>query len=299
MRLLQFKRLDEVKLGMKIEEGIIDIEAASLALGMEVPGSMEAVLSGGEASISQLKALRAAVDVEAKANPEYLKEEAGLVYALAVSNPQKIICVGLNYRKHAEETKAEIPTSPILFNKFANALSAHGDEVELPETSDEVDYEAELAIIIGRTAKNVEEAEALDYVFGYSCANDLSARNLQRRTSQWMLGKSCDGFAPIGPYLVTADEVANPDKLAISCSVNGVQKQNSNTADMIFSCSTIISYISKHMTLVPGDVILTGTPEGVVIGYPKDQRVYLKSGDVVTVKIEQLGELTVKMAKCN
>lgn len=294
MKLLQFKLSDDVLLGMKTEEGVIDIAAASQAIGIAAPRSMEAALLGGEAVRAQLEALREAVQKEA--NPAYLVAESSLTYAPVVSNPQKIICVGLNYRKHAEETKAEIPTSPILFNKFANSLSAHGDIVELPLTSDEVDYEAELAIIIGKTAKNVEETEALDYVFGYSCANDLSARNLQRRTSQWMLGKSCDGFAPIGPYLVTADEVVNPDELTISCSVNGVQKQNSNTADMIFSCSAIISYISKHMTLVPGDVILTGTPEGVVIGYPKDQRVYLKSGDVVTVNIEQLGELTVNMA---
>jgi 2-keto-4-pentenoate hydratase/2-oxohepta-3-ene-1,7-dioic acid hydratase in catechol pathway len=221
--------------------------------------------------------------------------ESDIIYAPAVSNPQKIICVGLNYRKHAEETKSDIPSSPILFNKFANGLSAHGDSIQLPHTSNEVDYEAELAIVIGKTAKNVDEASALDYVFGYCCANDLSARNLQRRTSQWMLGKTCDGFAPLGPYLVTADEVGDPDMLSISCSVNGEQKQSSNTSDMIFSCKAIISYISQHMTLVPGDIILTGTPEGVVVGYPKDQRVYLRDGDVVTVQIEKLGELVVTM----
>ncbi|MGG1637185.1 fumarylacetoacetate hydrolase family protein [Paenibacillus sp. FSL K6-3182] len=293
MKLLQFKQSDQLRLGVQVDLGIIDIKMASQALDIPAPLSIEEVIRGGKTALAELQAVIEAV--VATNNHMYVLEDTNFAYAPVVSNPQKIICVGLNYRKHAEETKAEIPTTPILFNKFANALSAHGDKVELPLTSNEVDYEAELAIIIGKTAKNIEEADALDYVFGYSCANDLSARNLQRRTSQWMLGKSCDGFAPIGPYIVTADEVNDPDKLTISCRVNGVQKQHSNTEDMIFSCRSIISYISKHMTLVPGDIILTGTPEGVVIGYPRDQRVYLKSGDVVTVEIEQLGELTVTM----
>jgi len=293
MKLLQYKQGNQLRLGVKVDTGIIDIKTVSQAMGIEAPLTIEEAIAGGEAARTQLESVIEAA--AANDNHRYVLEDATFSYAPVVTNPQKIICVGLNYRKHAEETKAEIPTFPILFNKFANALSAHGDEVELPLTSNEVDYEAELAIIIGKTAKNIEEADALDYVFGYSSANDLSARNLQRRTSQWMLGKSCDGFAPIGPYIVTADEVSEPDKLTISCRVNGVQKQLSNTEDMIFSCRSIISYISKHMTLVPGDVILTGTPEGVVIGYPRDQRVYLKSGDVVTVEIEQLGELSVTM----
>jgi 2-keto-4-pentenoate hydratase/2-oxohepta-3-ene-1,7-dioic acid hydratase in catechol pathway len=293
MKLLQFIHVNQEKLGVKTKEGIIDVQAASQAHGISAPQSIEAVIRGGNEASAQLDAvIKAALE---SPSPSYILDESSLSFAPAVSSPQKIICVGLNYRKHAEETKAEIPTSPILFNKFANALAGHGGTVELPLTSNEVDYEAELAIIIGKSAKNVEEEDALDYVFGYSCANDLSARNLQRRTSQWMLGKSCDGFAPIGPYIVTADEIKDPDSLAISCSVNGIQKQNSNTADMIFSCSSIVSYISKHMTLVPGDVILTGTPEGVVIGYPKDQRVYLKAGDVVAVQIDRLGELVVTM----
>ncbi|WP_169083716.1 fumarylacetoacetate hydrolase family protein [Paenibacillus sp. PL91] len=297
MKLLHYKHSNHLRLGVKVEEGIIDVTSASQAFGLAAPQTIEEAMAGGEETAAQLVALiKSALD---ETNRSCILEESKLSFAPVVVNPQKIICVGLNYRKHAEETKAEIPTSPILFNKFVNALSAHGDFVELPDTSDEVDYEAELAIIIGKKAKNIEEADALDYVFGYSCANDLSARNLQRRTSQWMLGKSCDGFAPIGPYLVTADEVPSPDQLSISCSVNGIQKQHSNTADMIFSCREIISYISKHMTLVPGDIILTGTPEGVVIGYPRDERVYLQSGDSVTVQIEKLGELTVTMSKAN
>lgn len=289
MKLLQFIDHGQVKLGVMTEAGIIDVHAASQTFHIKAPTSVEEAIKGGTTANEVLDQLIIAANENP--NPAFLIEESMITYAPSVSTPQKIICVGLNYRKHAEETKADIPASPILFNKFANALSAHEQSIVLPHTSNEVDYEAELAIVIGRKAKDVAEADALDYVYGYCCANDLSARNLQRRTSQWMLGKSCDGFAPLGPFIVTADEISNPDNLSISCSVNGVQKQNSNTADMIFSCRTIISYISQHMTLEPGDIILTGTPEGVVIGYPKEQRVYLQAGDKVSVTIEKLGEL--------
>ncbi len=148
------------------------------------------------------------------------------------------------------------------------------------------------SLSFGKTAKNVEQQDALDYVLGYCNADDISARDLQNRTSQWILGKSCDGFCPIGPYLVTADEVGDPNKLSIRCEVNGEERQNSNTADMIFSCKEIISYISKYFTLNPGDIILTGTPQGVICGYPLDRRIYLKSGDIISLEIEKLGKLT-------
>src|SRR5690606_16772336 len=208
----------------------------------------------------------------------------------------KIICVGLNYRKHAEETNAPIPQYPILFNKFNNTLTGHGHEVPLPiKVTSKVDYEAELVIVIGKEAKYVAKENALDYVFGYCNVNDLSARDLQMLTPQWLLGKTCDGFSPLGPYLVTADEVGNPNDLSIRCIVNGEVRQSSNTSDMIFHCDEIVSYISQHMTLVPGDIILTGTPEGVVLGYPEAKQVYLQDGDVVTIEIEKLRSLTNRM----
>ncbi|MDG0812113.1 fumarylacetoacetate hydrolase family protein [Cohnella rhizosphaerae] len=212
--------------------------------------------------------------------------------APCVAKPGKIVCVGLNYKKHAEETNSAIPAFPILFNKFANALTAHGAAVRVPEVTSKMDYEAELAIVIGKTAFNVSEDDALDFVFGYCAANDLSARDLQLRTSQWMLGKSLDGFCPLGPWLVTADEVGDPNKLEIQSYVNGERRQSSNTCDMIFDCKTIVSYVSRHMTLQPGDVILTGTPEGVVMGYPEERQVYLKAGDKVEIRIEKLGALS-------
>ncbi|MNO21668.1 Ureidoglycolate lyase [compost metagenome] len=168
-------------------------------------------------------------------------------------------------------------------------------EVPLPSRAQKVDYEAELGIMIGRTVKNVSEEEALDAVFGYFAANDLSARDLQTRTSQWLAGKSCDRFAPVGPCVVTKDEVGDPGSLRIRSLVNGEVRQDSNTSDMIFDGRQIISYISRCMTLSPGDIILTGTPEGVVMGYPPEKQIYLKPGDEVTVEIERLGRLTNRM----
>ncbi|MBB6634958.1 fumarylacetoacetate hydrolase family protein [Cohnella thailandensis] len=291
MKLLQYKHGEEVRLAVRTAKGIASVEAMSEVAGLEagsVPTTMREALDGGAAALAALRKLVG----ETEGRAETL-DEASLVYAPCVSDPQKIICVGLNYRKHAEETNAPIPEYPILFNKFANALAAEGEDVPLPvAVTDKVDYEAELAIVIGKRAKNVSREEALDYVFGYCNANDLSARDLQMRTAQWMLGKTCDGFAPIGPFVATADEIPNPNALAISCTVNGEVRQSSSTSDMIFPCDEVISYISRHMTLEPGDLILTGTPEGVVLGYPPEKQVYLKDGDTVTIEIEGLGKLT-------
>ncbi|MCQ4085678.1 fumarylacetoacetate hydrolase family protein [Saccharibacillus sp. JS10] len=210
----------------------------------------------------------------------------------SVLNPGKLICIGLNYKKHAEETNMPLPKQPVVFSKFSDSVAAHHGSIPYPKQSKQLDYEAELAIVIGRTASNVSEAEALDYVFGYSCANDLSARDLQMLSGQWLLGKTGEGFAPIGPYLVTADEVPDPNHLHISAQINGKTVQNSNTSDMIFSCREIIAYVSKHFTLRPGDVILTGTPEGVILGQPENQRVWLRPGDEMKISIEGLGTLT-------
>ncbi|MEK5444640.1 MULTISPECIES: fumarylacetoacetate hydrolase family protein [unclassified Fredinandcohnia] len=223
--------------------------------------------------------------------------EEEVTWGPCVTRPHKIICVGLNYKKHADETNAPYPEVPILFNKFDNTLTGHNAEIEIPGVTNELDYEVELGIVIGKETKNISEEEALSHVFGYCAVNDLSARDLQMRTPQWLLGKSCDGFSPAGPYLVTSDEVGNPNNLTLKTYVNGELRQNSNTSDMIFSCAEIVSYISKHMTLLPGDLILTGTPEGVVLGLPQEERVYIQPGDVVTVEIEKLGTLTNKFVE--
>jgi 2-keto-4-pentenoate hydratase/2-oxohepta-3-ene-1,7-dioic acid hydratase in catechol pathway len=283
---------NENHLGVKTDRGILNVTAAARSgKGSSLPVTVHELIEGGAAARQAIESLVREAESDSAA---WLNADS-VVYGPCVTRPEKLICVGLNYRKHAEETNAKIPEYPILFNKFNNTLTGHGHDVELPITSKEVDYEAELAIVIGRPTKHVSEEEALDYVFGYCVVNDLSARDLQLRTNQWMLGKVCDGFSPLGPELVTADEISDPNNLRISCHVNGEQRQNSNTSDMIFNCKQIISYLSRHLTLKPGDVILTGTPEGVVLGYPPEKRVYLQPGDVVTVSIEKLGSITNKM----
>lgn len=214
----------------------------------------------------------------------------------AVLRPEKILMVGLNYRRHAEETENPIPTSPVLFGKFNNALAAHGAEVPLPVTHAAwFDYEAELVIVLGALGRDVAEASALDRVFGYAVGNDLSARELQRRTSQMLLGKSLDGFAPVGPWIVGRGLVPTPDALGIRCQINGALVQDSSTTDMIFGCAQLVSYASRTMTLKPGDLIFTGTPEGVIAGKPEAERRWLRDGDQVRTEIDSLGTLDVTL----
>lgn len=299
MKILTYVQDGSLHLGIHTEAGILDVEEALEASGhakRTEPLTLQEFIAGGPGITGELQAFAGQVlSGEESSRSAVLLDEAELELGPCVPSPGKIICVGLNYRKHAEETNAPIPQTPILFSKFNNALAAHLEPVPLPAASQKVDYEAELVIVIGRTAKNIPREEAYEYVFGYCCGNDLSARDLQMRTQQWLLGKTCDKFAPVGPYLVTADEVGDPNRLAISCSVNGEQRQSSNTADMIFKCDEIVSYISQHFTLEPGDIIMTGTPEGVMLGYPQEQQVYLQAGDTVTVAIEKLGSLTNTM----
>lgn len=296
MKLLTYLKDQQYRLGIRTKKGVLDVAYFAEQLSVQgVPQTVHDVIENGASAIEVLESLaKQAEDVRDTSTSGWLNEE-DLQFGPCVTNPGKIICVGLNYRKHAEETGSPIPQSPILFTKFNNALAGDQEDIALPKLSQKVDYEAELAIVIGKTTKDVSKEEALDYVFGYCNANDLSARDLQMRTSQWLLGKSCDGFAPLGPYLVTADEVGDPNNLVIKALVNGELRQNSNTNDMIFYCDEIISYISQHLTLQPGDVILTGTPEGVVLGYPPEQQIYLKDGDVVTIEIEKLGSLTNRL----
>ncbi|WP_419875385.1 fumarylacetoacetate hydrolase family protein [Candidatus Pristimantibacillus sp. PTI5] len=297
MKLVNIEQDGEFRLGVKLDDGILDIQSALERLpDSNVPTDVMAVIAGGTESADTLAAYIERVLHSAGHAEGLLLQEEDIRFGPCVTRPNKIICVGLNYRQHAIETNAPIPQYPILFNKFNNTLTGHRKDIALPErVTSQVDYEAELVIVIGKTAKYVSKDEALQHVFGYCSVNDLSARDLQMRTPQWLLGKSCDDFSPLGPYLVTADEVPNPNDLEIKCVVNGEVRQHSNTSDMIFPCDEVVSYISQHMTLVPGDIILTGTPEGVVLGYPEEQRVYLKDGDVVTIEIERLGSLTNRL----
>ncbi|MBR9865485.1 MAG: fumarylacetoacetate hydrolase family protein [Oceanospirillales bacterium] len=207
-----------------------------------------------------------------------------------VSGIGKIICIGLNYRDHAEETGLPIPDEPVIFAKFPSAVSGPDDDILFPRGAQKMDWEAELAVVIGKTAKYVSEAQALEHVAGYCVANDLSERSFQiERGGQWTKGKSCDGFAPLGPWLVTPDEAGDPQALDIWLEVDGVRYQNSNTGNMIFSVAYLVSYLSQFFSLQPGDVILTGTPAGVGLGQAPEP-VFLRPGQLVTTGIEGMGE---------
>jgi 2-keto-4-pentenoate hydratase/2-oxohepta-3-ene-1,7-dioic acid hydratase in catechol pathway len=215
---------------------------------------------------------------------------ASLELLAPVPRPGKIVCVGYNYRDHATESNVAVPDEPVFFAKFANSVIGPGASIVVPPETNEPDYEAELAVVIGRRARGVDERQALGYVAGYACANDVSARDLQLRVSQWTRGKAVDTFLPLGPRLVTADEIPDPQALSIGCVLNGETMQRSSTADMVFGVAELVSILSRTMTLEPGDVIATGTPPGV--GFTRTPPVYLRDGDEVTVEIEGVGVLT-------
>ena len=287
------RRGHELSLAIKTERGLLDVRTAESVFHAKAPTTIDEVIRrGGGAALQALlaKAL-------ASGRKDLFLDEAKADFGPCVTNPEKIVCVGLNYRKHAAETNSAVPTQPILFNKYNTALNGHRGTIKVSqEAATQFDYEVELVIVMGRTARNVSEKDALSYVFGYCTGNDFTARDLQRVSSQWMLGKALDGSAPIGPYLVTADQVADPNRLKIECRVNGEVRQSSNTADMVFGCPSLVSYISRYFTLKPGDIIFTGTPEGVISGYPKDRQVWLKAGDQLTSTLEGLGELHFRLS---
>lgn len=208
-----------------------------------------------------------------------------------VPNAGKVLCIGLNYADHAHETKAAIPTEPVVFNKFPSVLTAHGDPILLPPISSQVDFEAELVVVIGKGGKNIPEATARQHVFGYACGHDVSARDWQKGKpgGQWLLGKSFDTFGPMGPSVVTADEVGDPHNLRVRMLLNGNVMQDSNTSQFIFSVEKLIAYISAVVTLQPGDLLYTGTPPGV--GVARTPPVFMKDGDVAEVEIEKIGKL--------
>lgn len=276
MKILSYESENGPKLGILSEVGVV-----------ETPLSADAFYRRG---LEALAELRAWVPEEAQTLP---REEVRPVPV--VPHPEKILCVGLNYREHAEESGMALPENPILFSKFNNALAANGEEVPVEREWEHIDYEAELAVIVGRVARHVRESEALDYVLGYCCANDLSERELQSRSGQWLLGKTPDKFLPLGPYLVTADEIEDPQNLRIRGWLNGQLRQDSRTGDMIFTVAQIVAYASRYMTLFPGDVIVTGTPAGVVLGMAEKE--YMKAGDEYVVEIEGLGRLSNRLAE--
>jgi 2-keto-4-pentenoate hydratase/2-oxohepta-3-ene-1,7-dioic acid hydratase in catechol pathway len=293
LTLLTMRRDGEYGLAVKTENGILDVREAAKLLRMRAPATMDDLLQHEDGP-----SLNALVDAAMKskaAQKAFMKEES-IEYGPIVTHPEKIVCVGLNYRRHAQEIGMPLPKQPVLFNKYNTALNRHNGTIRLPvDAAKKFDYEVELVMVIGKEAKNVSEADALSHVAGFCTGNDFTARDLQLETGgQWMIGKTPDQFAPLGPYLVTADQI-DPDKLKIECRVNGETRQSSNTSDFIFNTRQQISYISRVITLRPGDIIFTGTPEGVIQGKPKDQQVWLKPGDKVACSLEKLGELKFEL----
>lgn len=281
MKLLTFSTPENttLRLGIKTDQGIVDVAQTAVAHNLPAPADINAAIT---APASQLEAV-------ANTATDLINEDT-VTFGPCLTNPEKIICIGLNYRKHAEETGAAIPTTPVAFSKFNNTLAAHGENIPMVAGNHKYDYEVELGVVIGREARNVAEEDALDYVFGYCTINDVSVRDLQMRSSQWLLGKTIDKGLPIGPYLVTADEVADPHDLRLTTHVNGELRQDSNSNDLIFNINQIIADLSQFFTLKPGDIISTGTPSGVILGMAEP--VWLKDGDEVTVEVEGLGRCT-------
>jgi 2-keto-4-pentenoate hydratase/2-oxohepta-3-ene-1,7-dioic acid hydratase in catechol pathway len=275
-------------LGVRTSHGIVDVGRAAHSMGISnAPRTVDDVVCGRGNVAAHAR-------IVAQAPAGAIRSESAVQYGPLVSSPEKILCVGLNYRAHLAETNMKAQPYPDLFNKYNTSLNRHNGTVAVsPLPLTQFDYESELVLIMGKEARNVSEADALSHVFGYACGNDFSARDAQLRVSQWMTGKTPDQFAPLGPWLVTADQIGDPQMLQIQTFVNDEKtpRQDMNTSEMIFSCAKIISYMSEFITLKPGDVIFSGTPSGVILGYPKDQQVWLKAGDRITTKISKLGEL--------
>ncbi len=300
MRLVSFKTVYGTRLGSVDGDTIIDLSAAYMGLldsrgapraaeraRAEVPSDATQFLTeGGEARRRAEEAVAFAREHRGGGFHHALRDVSLLP---VVPHPPKIICVGLNYRDHAEETGAKIPEHPVFFSKFTSCLIAAGEPIIIPRVSEQVDYEAELTVVIGRPGRYIREADASVHVAGYTIMNDTSIRDYQKRTSQWLVGKTFDRTTPVGPELVTRDEVPRPDALRLSTTVNGRVLQNSNTSNMIFSLPRIIASISEILTLEPGDLIATGTPAGV--GFTRKPPLFLRGGDTVVVEIESLGRL--------
>jgi 2-keto-4-pentenoate hydratase/2-oxohepta-3-ene-1,7-dioic acid hydratase in catechol pathway len=278
MRLVTYHSGKGLRIAAVRDREIVDLHDADPA----IPPAMNDFLAGGQPMCD-----RAA---QAAARGKGLARESVHIVA-PVPAPQKIFCVGLNYADHARETGKEAPREPVIFNKFVTAVRGDGDTIVLPKLSREVDYEAELVAVIGRGGRHIPRASALDHVAGYCCGHDVSARDWQLRKpgGQWLLGKSFDSFAPMGPAMVTADEVGDVSNLRIQLRLNGRVMQDSTTAQLIFSVAELIEYVSGVCTLSPGDVIFTGTPPGV--GAARKPPVFLQPGDVVEVEIERIGVL--------
>jgi 2-keto-4-pentenoate hydratase/2-oxohepta-3-ene-1,7-dioic acid hydratase in catechol pathway len=279
MRLVSYRSQEGISAGVQMVEGIAD---AGALLGERPAGVRRLIEEDRLGELADLTTLESDV------------EPAQVSLLPPVPDPDKIICIGLNYRSHAEEQGVEPPAEPTFFAKYRNALAAPDATVALPAASQKVDYEAEVAFVIGRRCKEVGPAEGLDAVAGYMLFNDLSARDLQFATPQWMPGKVFDGSAPCGPALVTPDEAGPPDEISFTLDLNGERMQEASTSDLIFSVAELVSRLSQWMTLEPGDIVSTGTPSGV--GSVREPRVWLEPGDEIVISSPTMGELRTTIA---
>jgi acylpyruvate hydrolase len=283
MRLVTFTDNDESHIGVLNPQDnyatVIDLNLSDSSL----PSDLVAFLEGGEVAKKKAHAVMENPDIAVIFPIEDIKLKA------PIAHPEKIMCVGLNYRDHAEEGGHEIPRYPTIFAKYPNVVIGPYDPIIIPRVTDQVDWEGEFAFVIGKTGKYISKDDALDYLAGYMVFNDVSARDYQLRVSQWTIGKTFDTFGPMGPSLVTTDEIENPGNLAICTLVDGEVVQESNTRHLIFDVPHLIAFLSEVMTLKPGDVVSTGTPAGV--GHAREPRRYLRHGNVVRVEIEGIGAL--------
>jgi 2-keto-4-pentenoate hydratase/2-oxohepta-3-ene-1,7-dioic acid hydratase in catechol pathway len=279
MRLCTFRAGGPDRIGAWTERGIVDL----LAVDPELPDSLAGLLAAGPA------ALERAARATATAGAAYRTPRDEVTLLPPIPAPAKIICIGLNYRDHAAEVKLELPTSVAVFAKWPNVLIGDGAPIVIPAASSKVDYEAELAFVIGTRAHHVAEADAFSVIGGYTCFNDVSVRDYQSRTSQWTMGKVWDTHGPCGPVLVTPDELPDPGNLRIRCSIDGETLQDSSTAQMVFSVPRLVAELSAVMTLEPGDIVSTGTPAGV--GTSRTPRRWIRPGERVRVEIEGIGVL--------
>ncbi|MCR2821716.1 fumarylacetoacetate hydrolase family protein [Lederbergia panacisoli] len=279
MKLIQY--VDKQDMSQKIRLGALIDDNHYVALKME--GTMRNLIS----EMSSSTEVKLEVEKQFEEGKKELLEQIHLVSPL--TDPEKIICIGLNYHDHAMESNMAVPEIPVLFPKYPNCIIGHEEDVIIPKEVAQCDYEVELAFVVGKTAKHVSKEEAMDYVFGYTILNDVSARDIQLSEAQWTRGKTIDTFAPTGPCIVTADEIGDPHNLDISLKLNGEVMQHSNTRELIFNIPTLLSFLSKTITLKPGDIISTGTPHGVGMG--RNPQVWLKEGDVTEAAIEGIGVL--------
>jgi 2-keto-4-pentenoate hydratase/2-oxohepta-3-ene-1,7-dioic acid hydratase in catechol pathway len=290
MRLVTYLSNGKWTAGIAVEDKVVDssatLEATNIILDTNWISNRDIIQVPPEQQSQLEEAAQTLAKSSASSTDVFLTKD--ILLGAPIPDPDKIICLGLNYRRHAEEADLPIPEVPSLFAKYRNSLTGPTSPIVLPGISEQIDYEAELAVVIGKRCKNIPSVQALDHVAGYMAFNDVSARDLQMRTGQWLAGKALDTFAPCGPALVI-NEIDDPQSLAISTRVNGEPLQQANTSDMVFSVAETISFISQLMTLEPGDVIATGTPEGV--GFKRNPPVFLHDGDIVEVEVEKIGIL--------